>query len=231
MNDLFALHRPAFRRHQEVGLRHAGHYQDACFVSHFIGFLVRHHSDLALLSSSPPVFSRARNPEPGNLIHLALLRRFCRDAQMETPCFLCVKCHSRGPISLRADVLRLHHVLLRPVRIPVAVPAPAHQLRVQGGLNGVPVIVPGHCRRVDGFVFLVNVAVRGNPYEESSVSGDDGVRSGDLAVASVGHSRLDAVAHVSMPPVELRRNVNHELSVGTQCSAFFQNLFACHVPI
>src|SRR6266568_4776877 len=57
--DFLALHGSPFRRNQQIGIRHTRHHQHARLVSHFVGFLIHHDSNLAFLPPTPPVFSSA----------------------------------------------------------------------------------------------------------------------------------------------------------------------------
>ena len=72
----------------------------------------------------------------------------------------------------------------------------------------------------------VDVGVRLGGQEEAAVGRERETVSCNFAVAGVGHARLDAIGHVVLLAVDLRRNRDLQLAVGVERAALLALLFA-----
>ena len=81
----------------------------------------------------------------------------------------------------------------------------------------------GHGRRA---ALGVNVGIRLGDQEKAAVRRECKTVSRDLAVARVGHPRLDAIGQVLLLAVNLRRNRNLQLAVGVERPAVLALLFS-----
>src|SRR5262249_35281305 len=122
------------------------------------------------------------------------------------------------------SVTRLQHRWIRSVLIAV-------QLRVEGRLHGVAVVILGRDGELHLLARLIHVFVGAHADAKASVGSNDGVEAGDLAAALVGHAGLDGVARIVFMGVKRGGNGDRQLAVGVEFSGLFGKLIAAIIVV
>ena len=184
-----------FRGHQHRRRFFAGHDQHVRRVARLIGLLVGDNLHAFLRGSAPPG-TFARSPQVRRGLHLALLRSGCDHAHAK---FAGIR-NSELDLRLTAGVsLALRRGNGRPRALA---PVPAIHLHAERRLHRLLVVVLRGNRDRRRAALGVNERIRLGGQEEAAVGCEREAVPSDLAIAGIGHARLDAIHQVLLLAVD-----------------------------